>query len=126
MSRPRPSTGCPRSSTVTGTPASASASAAKSPAGPRPTITTLSSSSARSARSASEGDSESKSSVGSSSQSRLTRSSFFGLGRMSSFFMDPPATVALSTQTSSTSRTYEKPTSLILRASHDFRTTRTP
>ena len=29
--------------------------------------------------------------------------------------MDPPATVALSTQTSSTSRTYEKPTSLILR-----------
>ena len=126
MSRPRPSTGCPRSSTVTGTPASASASAAKSPAGPRPTITTLSSSAAHSARSASEGDSESKSSVGSSSQSRLTRSSFFGLGRMSSFFMDPPATVALSTQTSSTSRTYEKPTSLILRASHDFRTTRTP
>ena len=126
MSRPRPSTGCPRSSTVTGTPASASASAAKSPAGPRPTITTLSSSAARSARSAPLGDSESKSSVGSSSQSRLTRSSFFGLGRMSSFFMDPPATVALSTQTSSTSRTYEKPTSLILRASHDFRTTRTP
>jgi hypothetical protein len=40
--------------------------------------------------------------------------------------MDPPATVALSTHTSSTSRTYENPTSPTLRASHDFRTTRTP
>ena len=91
-------------------------------------MTTLSSVAApcRALSTANEGDSGSKSSIVSSSQSRVTRSSFFGLGRMSSFLMDPPATVALSTQTSSTSRTYENPTSLILRASHDFRTTRTP
>lgn len=39
---PRPSTGCPRSRRVTGTPASARASAANRPAGPLPTTTTAS------------------------------------------------------------------------------------
>ena len=81
MSRPRPSTGCPRSSTVTGTPASASASAARVPrvrdprSPPRRRRAPLERSAWRLGV---------KVDVGSSSQSRLTRSSFFGLGRMSS------------------------------------------